>query len=99
MIEFLLETTFNDTRPKTVNGKKMFLVHGQFFIQKRAFAKRCGWNRPKFERFLKELENDPDDRFAITQETVWKDRGSKKPPLPIGTIITFINIDSIWPDR
>jgi len=97
-VELLAATTFKARRKIERSGKEIILVRGQAFIIKRALARRAGWHRTQLERFLKYLEEHPGERFAITQEPV--NKSSDNPmecPGAIGTIITWINFESLCP--
>jgi len=97
-VEILAKATFKESREIEYAGKRIILVRGQAFIAKRALAKYAGWSRPRLERFLKYLENQKGERYAITQEAV--NRSSENPverPVAVGTIITFINFESLCP--
>lgn len=94
----LNETTFKERRKIERSGKEMILTRGQAFIIKRALARRAGWSRTRFERFLKYLEQNKGERFAIIQEPVNKSsENPKEKPGTIGTIITFINFERLCP--
>lgn len=92
----LAMATFKEKRPMECSGKRFVLVYGQAFLQKNSFRKRIRWSRTRLERFLQFLERQRGERFAITQEPVY--RGSdnpKKNPKAVGTIITFVNIERL----
>lgn len=98
-VEILAAATFKARRKIEYGGKEIRLVRGQAFIIKRALARRAGWHRTQLERFLKYLEQQPGERYAITQEPV--NKSSDNPvdrPAAIGTIITFINFERLCPE-
>jgi len=91
LIDLLFDIKFKESR---VEGVK--LMPGQLLVKKRELTRRWGWNRPKVDRFLKQLARENTELWAIKEEVM---RASTTNPREmvraIGTRITFLYWDRL----